>query len=66
MAIATQRFEYAPPLASVRPTKGSLFKRVIEALRASREAQARREINRHRHLLANLGKDDSSHHDLPF
>ena len=66
MAVATQRFEYAPPVVSVRPTRGSFFKRLIEALKVSREAQARREINRHMPFLASVGRDESTRGDLPF
>lgn len=51
MATAANRFAYAPPLENVQPTRGSFFKRLFEALKKSREEQARREIARHEYLF---------------
>lgn len=70
MAVATDRFTYAPALTQVQPTKGSFFKRFVAALKASREAQAEREIARHEHLFRrsalNVENATIARKDLPF
>lgn len=72
MAIATQRFDYAPALdrASIS-TGGSLFKRVVAALKASRAEHANRIIARHMHIIERTSalaapKPEVSRKDLPF
>lgn len=71
MAIASDRFNFAPPLAdTAAATRGSLFKRLITVLKKSRELQAQREIARHLRMYGNDGLDlpasQVTRNDLPF
>ena len=72
MASVTHDYTYVPSTPrTAGPTGKSLFKRIVAAMMASREAQARREIARH---VALFGKGpalssknaDVKRDELPF
>lgn len=71
MATVTHDYTYTPSIRSAGPTGKSFFKRLIAAMQASREAQAKREIARHVHLFGaggplSLPQDAVKREELPF
>ena len=70
MATVTHDYTYTPSIRSAGPTGKSFFKRLVAAMQASREAQARREIARHVHLFGAghplSTKQDVKRDELPF
>lgn len=63
----TQAFAYTQPLPTALRPKANLFARFLAALKASREAQARREIARHAALIDGLTRNNAiGRNDLPF
>ena len=71
MASVTHDYTYVPSVRSAGPSGRSFFKRLVLALQASREAQARREIARHMHLFGeghakSLTQPAVTRDELPF
>lgn len=71
MATVTHDYTYTPSARTAGPTGKSFFKRLVAAMQASREAQARREIARHMHMFGEgsplaMKQDVVKRDELPF
>jgi hypothetical protein len=65
--ITTNAFDYVAPTPSQTKRKPNFAQRFLAALKASREAAARREIARHAHMIAGITNSASyKRDDLPF